>query len=187
MQAETCSFCGKAPALIFTKAREYGLCAQCAYLFYPQIDTQAAIQNETAIEDAVRTAHSAAELCKGCGIRGVQVYSEEGDLCLICAKKRNMPRADKIAARMGVSAERFETFLQAVQQAEPAPETEPAQQSQNGDARFTVVERCAVGSGEIVVVADRTTGVQYLTNQDLSGFSPVIGQDGKPLLYNVTE
>ena len=178
MQAETCSFCGKMPAVIFTKVREYGLCAQCAYLFYPQIDTQAAIQNETAIEDAVRTAHSAAELCKGCGIRGVQVYSEEGDLCLICAKKRNMP---------SVSAERFETFLQAVQQAEPAPETEPAQQSQNGDARFTVVERCAVGSGEIVVVADRTTGVQYLTNQDLSGFSPVIGQDGKPLLYNVTE
>ena len=133
--------------------------------------------------------------CEQCGNADAAVFvsvkkdgaARQEALCMDCAKKRNMPRADKIAARMGVSAEHFETFLQAVQQAEPAPETEPAQQLPDGDARFTVVERCAVGSGEIVVVADRTTGVQYLTNQDLSGFSPVIGQDGKPLLYNVTE
>ncbi|MBQ5340189.1 MAG: xylan 1,4-beta-xylosidase [Oscillospiraceae bacterium] len=45
-----------------------------------------------------------------------------------------------------------------------------------------MLDTFAVGDQNILIVADRETGVQYMTNEQFSGFSPLLDADGKPLI-----
>lgn len=179
--AAQCSFCKKNPAVLHSKGKAYRLCTECCYLFYPQIDIRKAEADAVSIEEACRSG-SLMQACRACGVRSPQVFSEEGDYCLICAKRHKISKADKIASRMGLSPEEFDTFVQAVLSEEAAlapPEPETAQT----DGRIILVGRSTVAGQTALIVADTLTGVQYLTNAQLSSFSPLLDADGKPLLY----
>ena len=176
-----CSFCKKNPAVLRSASGAYRLCTGCCYLFYPQIDLRQAETDAVSIEEACRS-NPLAQACCFCGVRSPQVFSEDGDFCLICAKRHKSPKADKIASRMGLSPEDFDDFVQAVLSEETAlapaePETVPA------EGRMKLVGTYPVGTQTVQIIADTLTGVQYLTNAQLSGFSPLLDADGKPLLY----
>ena len=177
-----CSFCRKHPAVLHSAGGAYKLCTECCYLFYPQIDIRQAEADGASIEDVCRSRPLAQPCCK-CGVRSPQVFSEDGDYCLICAKRHKLPKADKIASRMGLSPEDFDTFVQAVLSEEAAlapPKPETAQT----DGRIVLVGSYPVAGQTALIIADTQTGVQYLTNAQLSSFSSLLGADGKPMLYH---
>ena len=178
---ESCSFCRKNPAVLHSAGGAYRLCTECCYLFYPQIDIRQAEADGASIEDVCRS-RPLAQACRECGVRSPQVFSEDGDYCLICAKRHKLPKADKIASRMGLSPEDFDAFVQAVLSEEAAlvPDTPENMQT---DGRIILVSSSTVAGQTALIVADTLTGVQYLTNAQLSCFSPLLDADGKPLMY----
>ncbi|MBP0971747.1 MAG: hypothetical protein J5753_06875 [Oscillospiraceae bacterium] len=185
MQLQTnpdgCSFCRKHPAVLHSAGGAYQLCTECCYLFYPQIDVRQAEADGAAIEDVCRSRPLAQPCCK-CGIRSPQVFSEDGDYCLICAKRHKLPKADKIASRMGLSPEALDAFVQAVLSEEAALVPDPAEDLPDG-TRMKCIGSFSVGTQIVQIIADTLTGVQYLTNEQCSGFSPLLDRDGRPLLY----
>ena len=184
-QEETCSFCRKRHPVIFSQAHAYGLCRECAWLLYPQIDIHRAETEQLSVEAACADAVPQ-NPCGICGIRDAQVHTFDGEFCIVCAKRNGMPEADKFARRMGIAAEALDAFVQTVDAAEQQVHTGktdvPAPQ-QTDAPRFRLLDTFAVGDQKILIVADRKTGVQYMTNVRFSGFSPLLGPDGRPLLY----
>lgn len=181
---ETCSQCRQRPAVIFSKACEYGLCRECAWLLYPQIDIQQAETAGLSVEEARK--HAAPfESCKICGVRSSQVHTDEGRYCIVCAKRLNMPQADKFAARMGIAADDLADFVRKVDAAEQTDGGADAP-AQTDDARFRLLNSFDVDGGTLLIVLDAETGIQYLTNPQFSGFSPLLDSEGKPLLYQQT-
>ena len=178
---DICSFCKKNPAVLHSAGDAYRLCTECCYLFYPQIGIRQAEADAVSIEEACRRS-PLAQACRACGVRSPQVFSEDGDYCLVCAKRHKIPQADKIASRMGLSPADFDAFVQAVLSEETA--LVPAEaESESAEGRMKLVGAYPVGTHTVQIVADTLTGVQYLTNEQLSGFSPLLDADGKPLLY----
>ena len=175
---ETCSQCRQRPAVIFSKAREYGLCRECAWLLYPQIDIQQAETEGLSVEEARKHAPPY-EGCRICGVRSSQVHTDEGSYCIVCAKRLNMPQADKFAARMGIAADDLAEFVQKVDAAEGGADAA----AQTAPARFRLLNSFDVDGRTLLIVLDAETGIQYLTNQQFSGFSPLLDSEGKPMLY----
>lgn len=182
---ELCSLCQKRKSVISSKAHEYELCRECAWLLYPQIDIHQAETYNISIEEA-RTRFIPQHKCCVCGIRDSQIHSREGEYCIVCAKQNNMPEADIFASRMGISAEDLLSFAIKVKTADQAgceKKNEARVCSEEKTLRFRILERHDVGNMDIYIVVDEMTGVQYLTNTQLSGFSPLLDTAGKPLLY----
>lgn len=179
--AGSCSFCKQNPAVLHSAGDAYRLCTKCCYLFYPQIDIRRAEADAIPIEEACRS-DPPAQACRACGVRIPQVFSEQGDFCLICAKRHKIPQADKIASRMGLSPEDFDAFVQAVLSEEAALAPDTPEDVPIPD-RLKLVGSYAVAGQTVQIIADTLTGVQYLTNAQLAGFSPLLDSDGKPLLY----
>ena len=180
---EMCSLCRQRPGVIFSQAHAYGLCRECAWLLYPQIDIQQAETEQTAIEDA-RTHAAPYESCKICGIRSSQVHTDDGRYCIVCAKRLKLPQADKFAARMGIAAEDLAEFAQTVDAAEQTNPAADAEAAAPADAsRFRLLNSFDVDGKALLLVLDAETGIQYLTNPQFCGFSPLLDRDGRPLLY----
>ena len=57
------------------------------------------------------------------------------------------------------------------------PEEKPAD-----SPRFALRYSQPFGDRIILVFTDRQTGVQYITNDDLTGFSPLLDAEGRPLI-----
>ena len=183
-KAEICSFCQKRQPVICSNKREYGLCRECAWLLYPQIDIHQAEADGLSVEAACARAVPQ-NPCGICGIRDAQVHTFDGEFCIVCAKRNGMPEADKFARRMGIAAEALDAFVQKVDAAEQqahTAKTDAPTVPQNDAPRFRLLDTFAVGDRNILIVADRETGVQYMTNEQFSGFSPLLDADGKPLI-----
>ena len=181
---ETCFLCRQRSAVIFSKAREYGLCRECAWLLYPQIDIQQAEAEQLSVEEAGR--HAAPyESCHICGIRSSQVHTDDGSFCIVCAKRAGMPQADKFALRMGIAADDLAEFAQTVKAAE---QTAPDHAAETASlVRFRLLNSFDVDGKTLLIMLDADTGIQYLTNPQFSGFSPLLDRDGRPLLYQQQE
>lgn len=172
-----CAFCRNQQPEIFSETGNFGLCMDCVHLFYPQINTFEAKKYHTPIEECC-VPLTAPDACKICGIRRAQIHGQEGNFCLVCAKKQKMPKADIIANRIGISPEQLEAFAQAVSLSDvQIQKPQPAEDS----GRLKVVERCTVDGKQVLFVADTKTGVQYLADTQLKHFSPVLDTDGRPL------
>lgn len=184
---EMCSQCRQRPAVIFSRAHEYGLCRECAWLLYPQIDIHQAETEQTAIEDA-RAHAEPYESCRICGVRSSQVHTDDGRYCIVCAKRLKLPQADKFAARMGIAADDLADFAQKVDAAERTAQSPDCTDSgQDPAARFRLLNRYDVDGRTLLIVLDAETGIQYLTNPQFSGFSPLLDSEGRPMLYRVPE
>ena len=184
---EMCSLCRQRPAAIFSKTRAYGLCRECAWLLYPQIDIHQAETEQLTIEEAGRHAVPH-ECCQICGIRSSQVHTDDGSFCIVCAKGSGMPKADKFAARMGIAAEDLAEFVQKVDAAEQADQGKNAETPAPADsARFRLLNSFDVDGKKLLIVLDAETGIQYLTNPQFSGFSPLLDRDGKPMLRHAPD
>lgn len=184
---EMCSQCRQRPAVIFSRAHEYGLCRECAWLLYPQIDIHQAETEQTAIEDA-RAHAEPYESCRICGVRSSQVHTDDGRYCIVCAKRLKLPQADKFAARMGIAADDLADFVQKVDAAEQTEQdTDGAFSGQADAARFRLLNSFDVDGSRLLIVLDAETGIQYLTNPQFSGFSPLLDSEGRPMLYRTSE
>ncbi len=184
---EMCSQCRQRAAVIFSRAHEYGLCRECAWLLYPQIDIQLAETEQTAIEDA-RAHAEPYESCRICGVRSSQVHTDDGRYCIVCAKRLKLPQADKFAARMGIAADDLADFVQKVDAAEQTEQdTDGAFSGQADAARFRLLNRYDVDGRTLLIVLDAETGIQYLTNPQFSGFSPLLDSEGRPMLYQAAD
>ena len=183
---EMCSLCRERPAAIFSKAHAYGLCRECAWLLYPQIDIHQAESEQLTIEEAGR--HAAPyESCQICGIRSSQVHTDDGSFCIVCARSAGMPQADKFAARMGIAADDLADFVQKVDAAEQTAQgADGASSGQEETARFRLLNSYDVDGRTLLIVLDAETGIQYLTNAQFSGFSPLLDSEGRPQLYQQT-
>ena len=182
---EMCSQCRQRPAAVFSKAHEYGLCRECAWLLYPQIDIHQAEAAQLSIEEARMNAVPS-ECCGICGVRSSQVHTADGDFCIVCAKRSGMPQADKFAARMGIAAEDLAEFVRKVDSAEQTENSKDADASLTGQtdpARFRLLGSYDVEDQKLLIVLDAETGIQYLTNPQFSGFSPLLDSGGRPMLY----
>lgn len=164
-----CSLCKKRAAAVASESGAFGLCEQCSFLLYPHLNILHAKQEGLTLEQAVgdsRPKHP----CGVCGNREAQFFREDGDFCIVCAKKNGFPEADKTARRMGISAEDLAEFAEAVTAGEPEPAA-PVQQT--ADGRFTVVSRSLIDGQTLLVLRDGATGREYLTNGQLSVFYPL--------------
>ena len=180
-EPETCAFCGRREAVVADKDGICRLCKDCCFLLYPQLDVQAAKDAGLTLEEALQ-GRKPPHPCKICGVREAQFFRSDGDFCIICARREKMPEADKTAQRMGLSEESFAAFA-----AEADAENPPAQTAAgNADAkpaqRFAVADRETVNGQELLVLRDNFTGMHYLTNGQLSAFTPLLDGSGKPFI-----
>lgn len=188
-----CSFCQNRAAVVFSKERGYGLCRECAWLFYPQINIHEAETYNIAIEDAVQRG-TPPDNCDVCKIRKAQVRSSDGKYCIVCAAIQEMPEANTFAQRMGITSEDLEAFVEKVRLTEqkhdaknhdkPDDKTAAAVQENAGQTRFRLLCSEDLSGLKIHIVLDTNTGVQYLTNNKFSSFTPLLGKDGNVLLYH---
>ena len=175
---DMCSLCRQRPAVIFSKTREYGLCRECAWLLYPQIDIHQAEAEQLTVEEA--GGHAVPyESCNVCGRRSSQVHTDDGGFCIVCAKHSGLPQADKFAARMGIAADDLAEFVQKVLAAE---QTENGPDAPPDASRFRLLNSYDVDGRTLLIMLDAETGVQYMTNPQFSGFSPLLDRDGRPML-----
>ncbi len=178
---ERCSFCGKANAVCKSKSGTFRLCEVCAFLLYPHMDLQAAVQEGLPIEEAVGD-RTPPNPCAVCRKREAQFFLTDGNYCMICAKRKNLPEADKKLRRMEIPEESFAAFAEAAA-AEDQQETASAAPAADAQAhRFAVTDRDTVNGQEILVIRDNFTGMHYLTNGQLSAFTPLLDGSGKPFI-----
>ena len=134
------------------------------------------------------------EICSMCGKRIATVFVTQIDqagnqvnkgLCIVCAKRAGMPQADKFALRMGIAADDLAEFAQTVKATE---QTAPGNGAETASpARFRLLNSFDVDGRTLLIMLDADTGIQYLTNPQFSGFSPLLDRDGRPLLYQQQE
>ena len=142
-------------------------------------------------------------VCDACGKLPAAIPVGAQQLCLMCAMRSDDPAAAQRIREMGltetelnrmrktVAGEALQeeeisvprripelTDIPGIEVVSPAYEP-PAQQN---TLRFRLSGTQPYGDRMILVFTDTETGVQYITNDELTGFSPLLSADGKPLI-----
>ena len=71
------------------------------------------------------------------------------------------------------------TEIEGIEVVSPAYEAAPPVQN---TPRFRLSGSQPYGDRILLIFTDTETGVQYITNDELTGFSPLLDADGKPLI-----
>lgn len=146
--------------------------------------------------------------CEACGKLPAAILAGEKQLCILCAMTSGDPGAERQIREMGltetelkrmrktVSGEDFPaeetaapqeipvlTEIPGIEVVSPAyPQAETSPEPAAADApRFRLTGSQPFGDRILLVFTDTKTGVQYVTNDDLCGFSPLLDAEGRPL------
>ncbi len=143
--------------------------------------------------------------CEACGKLPAAILAGEKQLCILCAMTSGDPGAERQIREMGltetelkrmrktVSGEEFPaaeaaapqeipllTEIPGIEVVSPAyPQEAPAPAADT--PRFRLTGSQPFGDRILLVFTDTKTGVQYVTNDDLCGFSPLLDAEGRPL------
>lgn len=143
-------------------------------------------------------------LCEECGKLPAAVVTEQSRLCLVCAMHSADPEAQRRVREMGLTETELKRMQKTVRGEESAPpepteipvltdipgievvspaypQETPRETAQDAP-RFRLQYSQPFGDRIIMVFTDTQTGVQYITNDDLTGFSPLLDADGRPLI-----
>ena len=142
-------------------------------------------------------------LCDTCGKLPAAIPVGTQQLCLMCAMQSDDPAVTRMIREMGLTETELNRMRKTVRGEEtPVPEitaqrgipelteiegievVSPAYEPQPEPAapRFRLTGTQPCGDRIILIFTDTETGVQYITNDELTGFSPLLNPDGKPLI-----
>lgn len=143
--------------------------------------------------------------CEACGKLPAAILAGEKQLCILCAMTSGDPGAERQIREMGLTETELKRMRKTVSGEEfPAAETAAPQEipllteipgievvspayPQEAPApaadtpRFRLTGSQPFGDRILLVFTDTKTGVQYVTNDDLCGFSPLLDAEGRPL------
>ena len=137
-------------------------------------------------------------LCDACGKLPAAMQLGESHVCIMCAMQSDDPAVTRQIREMGLTETELKRMRKTVTGAEtdtPAAVESPAAFPMTGIEgidvvspafpqempRFRLLSSQPYGDRIILIFQDTQTGVQYITNDDLTGFSPLLNADGKPL------
>ena len=143
-------------------------------------------------------------LCDACGKLPAAIPVGAGMLCIMCAMQSDDPAVIRQIREMGLTETELKRMRKTVRGEEsPAPETQspqaipvlteipgieivspayPQETERQETPRFRLTGTQPFGDRILLIFTDTQTGVQYITNDELTGFSPLLDAEGKPLI-----
>ena len=143
-------------------------------------------------------------LCSSCGRLPAAMLVGGAHVCLMCAMQSDDPSVTRQIREMGLTETELKrmrktirgeeeppqetpmpreipelTEIEGIEVVSPAYEAAPPVQN---TPRFRLSGSQPYGDRIILIFTDTETGVQYITNDELTGFSPLLDANGKPLI-----